>query len=148
VKWLLDTNVLSEVVRPRSNAIVTSWIAAVPSESAAISIVTLAELMDGAATVRDGDRRRKYLTWIETEVVVSFDDRILPLATGILIEWIKLSRALRAKGLTRDPADLLLAATARIHGLTIATRNARHFVGTGVVVYDPWKDETHRMDAV
>jgi predicted nucleic acid-binding protein len=148
VRWLLDTNVLSESVRAKPNSRVTGWIAAVPALETAISIVSLAELMDGAATMRDARRRERYSTWIETEIVVTFRDRVLPLTTGILIDWIALARGLRARGRTRDPADLLIAATARTHQLTVVTRNARHFIGTGVVVYDPWKDETHHSDAV
>jgi toxin FitB len=146
VKWLLDTNVVSEGVRKTPNSKVVSWIAAESPKDTAISIVTLAELRDGALTVGDEAKRRLLTEWIDTEIVDSFGSRTLPLTTEILIDWVGLSRKLRAKGRTRDPADLLLAATARVHGLNLVTRNARHFAGTGVVVYDPWTSETHRME--
>jgi predicted nucleic acid-binding protein len=146
VKWLLDTNVISEGVRKRPNAKVMAWMSAEESRDTAISVVTLAELRDGAATVRDQAKRRQLGEWIDTEIVNSFGDRTLPLTTEILMDWLGISRRLRAKGTTREPADLLIAATARVHELVVVTRNARHFASTGVVVYDPWNDETHRTE--
>jgi toxin FitB len=146
VKWLLDTNVISEGVRKRPNAKVMAWMSAEESRDTTISVVTLAELRDGAATVRDQAKRRQLGEWIDTEIVNSFGDRTLPLTTEILMDWLGISRRLRAKGTTREPADLLIAATARVHELVVVTRNARHFASTGVVVYDPWNDETHRTE--
>jgi toxin FitB len=148
VKWLLDTNVVSEGVRERPSPKVMSWIAAKKSAETAISIVTLAELRDGASSARDAAKRRQLTEWIETEVVSSFGDRMLSLTTEILIDWIRLARRLRGKGRMREAADLLIAATARVHDLTLVSRNARHFAGTGVVVYDPWNDVTHRAETI
>jgi predicted nucleic acid-binding protein len=146
VKWLLDTNVVSEGVRRSPDSRVASWIAAEPSPNTAISIITLAELRDGASTARDEVKRRQLTEWIDTEMTHSFGDRTLPLSPEILIDWIGLSCSLRRKGKSRDAADLLIAATARVHGLILVSRNVRDFAGTGVVVYDPWNDATHRME--
>jgi len=146
VKWLLDTNVVSEGVRKQPNSRVVNWIAAEPTSDTAISIVTLAELREGASTVQEEAKRDRFAKWIDTEIVDTFGNRTLPLTTEILIAWLDLSRKLRARGRTRDPADLLIAATARVHNLTLVTRNSRHFAGTGVVVYDPWNNETHRTE--
>ncbi len=148
MKWLLDTNVVSEAVRDRPSSRVAGWIAARPSVDTAISIVTLAELRDSASSARDDAKRRQLTQWIDAEIVDSFGSRTLPLTIEILIVWLRLSRRLRAKGSTRDAADLLIAATARVHDLTLVSRNARHFAGTGVVVYDPWHDVTHRAEMV
>jgi predicted nucleic acid-binding protein len=146
VKWLLDTNVVSEAVRKQPNSRVMNWIAAEPASNTAISLLTLAELQDGASTVADEAKRNRYAEWIKSEIIDTFGNRTLPLTAEILIEWLGLSRRLRMKGRTRDPADLLIAATARVHNLTLVTRNSRHFAGTGVVVYDPWNNETHRTE--
>jgi predicted nucleic acid-binding protein len=146
VKWLLDTHVVSEGVRKQPNSRVVNWIAAEPTSDTAISIVTLAELREGASTVQEEAKRDRFAKWIDTEIVDTFGNRTLPLTTEILIAWLDLSRKLRARGRTRDPADLLIAATARVHNLTLVTRNSRHFASTGVVVYDPWNNETHRTE--
>jgi predicted nucleic acid-binding protein len=146
VKWLLDTNVVSESVRKSPNNKVLKWIAAKPSMDLAISIVTLAELRVGALSAHEGARRAGIIEWIDTEIVDFFGDRTLPLTAEILIDWLNLSRKLRAKGKTREPADLLIAATARSHNLVLVSRNVRDFADTEVVVYDPWNETTHHME--
>jgi predicted nucleic acid-binding protein len=148
VKWLLDTNVVSEGVRKKPNTNVVTWVATKATVDVAISIVTLAELRDGALSVRDQATRRTLIEWIDNEVAGPFSSCMLPLNTEVLIDWLTLSRRLRAKRITRDSADLLLAATARVFDLIVVTRNVRDFGGTGVVVYDPWNDETHRMERI
>ena len=146
MKWLLDTNVLSEATRARPRQKVVSWVAAERPEDVAISVVTLSELLDGATSNIDEVRRRLLTSWVEIEVADAFRDRTLPLTPTIIVEWIRLSRRLRKTGRSRDAADLLIAATARVHKLTLVTRNVRDFLDTGLLLYDPWNDKTHSMD--
>jgi predicted nucleic acid-binding protein len=146
VKWLLDTNVVSESVQRRPNQAVVDWIAQRPPDQVAISIVTMAELWVGVQASANPERRTELVHWIEQEVENAFADRILPLTISILIEWLQISRRAAVAGRTRAPADLLIAATARAHHLIVVSRNARDFAGTGVLVYDPWNDKSHRMD--
>jgi predicted nucleic acid-binding protein len=148
VKWLLDTNVVSEATRDRPNRNVINWIAAEAPENLAISVVTLAELLDGAESNLNEMRRRKLTSWIEAEVSRAFRDRTLPLTPDILIEWLRLGRRLRAAGRSREAADLLIASTARVHSLALVSRNVRDFADTGIVVYDPWSGKTQVMDAI
>ncbi len=145
--WLLDTNVVSESMRKTPSRVVIAWLAAQPSSELTISIVTVAELRDGVSSMSDTERRATFNSWIDTEVVGTFRTRILPVNLETLIDWLRLARVFRISGDPRDPADLLIAATARTRNLTIATRNVRHFAGTGITVYNPWTDETHRMES-
>jgi toxin FitB len=147
VKWLLDTHVVSETARLRPNASVIGWIAKQSAEDVAISVVTVAELRVGLAARIEVDRRREILRWIEATTGDWPPERCLALTGDILIDWLTLARQLSTKGITRQAPDLLIAATARIHSLTIVTRNVRDFADTGIVVYDPWNDKTHAMDA-
>jgi predicted nucleic acid-binding protein len=147
VKWLLDTNVLSEGVRKRPDPAVVSWVAARKAEDLAISSVTIAELLNGVSAMADGERRQQLMTWIASEVLNATRGRTLPVTTEILVTWLQLSQKLRVRRETRDPADLLLAATAEVFELTLATRNVRHFAFTGIAVYNPWTGETLRMEA-
>jgi toxin FitB len=146
MKWLLDTNVVSEGTRPRPDRGVLAWISSQPSEQMAISVVTVAELRDGASTVRDDRRRQQFEQWIETDIAELFADRTLPLTLEILIHWLALGRKL-AKGRPRSAPDLLIAATAWVHGLTVVSRNFRDFAGTGIVVFNPWTGKTHHPDS-
>lgn len=146
MKWLVDTNILSESVRPRPSRQVLEWIARKPPDELALSIVTLAELRSGVSLTGDRGLRQELTRWIDEDVVPSFDNRVLPVTIDILIDWLHLVRHLAAKRKAAAPADLLLAATARIHDLAIVTRNIRDFAHTGLVLYNPWTDETHTME--
>ena len=147
MKWLLDTNVISEGVRKRPDQTVLSWISAQSKENIAVSIVSVAELLSGILAVTDDTRRRELEQWVRTEVVSSSRGRRLPVTTEILMIWLQLSRKLRIRGETKDPSDLLLASTAKAFGLILVTRNMRHFANTGITVYNPWSDEMQEMEA-
>jgi predicted nucleic acid-binding protein len=146
VRWLLDTNVISETVKRQPSRKVIDWIAQRPPTQITISIVTVAELQVGVRSTTPAGRRAELTRWVERELAGSFADRTLPLTVDILIDWIEIGRRAAAAGLTRAPADLLIAATARVHGLIVVSRNVRDFAGTGVVVYDPWHDRMHHRD--
>lgn len=146
MRWLLDTNVVSETGRIRPNRAVTTWFSRQPEELVAISVVTLAELREGAKRHLDNRRRIELDQWVDTNVLPWLGERILPVTLEILVDWLDIGRKLSTKGMTRNSADLLIASTARVYNLVIVSRNARDFAGTGVVVYDPWNSETHRME--
>jgi predicted nucleic acid-binding protein len=145
VKWLIDTNVISETVRLRPNQAVTSWMADQPVEHVVISVVTLAEIQDGIRSA-DAERRCLLVDWFDTMVMPIFGERIVPLTVDVMIDWVALSRRLAATRRTRKAADLLIAATARVHGLTVVSRNHRDFADTGVRLLNPWSGETHEME--
>lgn len=146
MKWLLDTNVLSESIRPDPNRKVLTWIAAQPGEELAISLITIAELRAGVAALGEISRQRSFDAWMRAYVVPNFGERTLPITLEILVDWIALSLRLSARGRPKAAADLLIASTARIHSLTVVTRNLRDFANTGVVVYDPWSGRIRVMD--
>ena len=147
MKWLLDTNVLSESVRERPNRFVAQWLSEQPRIALAISLVTVAEVQHGILLTEDAIHARRLSRWVDEEILPFFADRILPITLDITIRWLGLLRASMARRQNRAPADLFLAATARIHNLTLVTRNTRDFANTGITVYNPWTDETHTMEA-
>ena len=147
MKWLLDTNVISEGVRKRPDQAVVSWIATQRAQDIGISSVSVAELLNGVSAMTHGEQREQLANWIATEVLASARGRTLPVTTDILVNWLQLSRRLRVRRETRDPADLLIASTAQISEMILVTRNVRHFALTGITVYNPWTNETERMEA-
>jgi toxin FitB len=146
VKWLFDTNVVSEGLQRRPDAKVISWIQARAPDQIGISVATLAELRFGILNLSNERRRAEIQNWVERHVATAFEDRILPVTVDILVDWLQLGRRLAAKGKPREPVDILIASTARVHDLIIVTRNTRHFAETGVLVYDPWTGNTQQMD--
>ena len=116
-------------------------------EEIGLSAITLAELLDGIATTDDHRRKNELAAWFDAAVIGRFRDRIIPLSVEILLDWIGLTRVLGAKGRPQAAADLLIAATCRVHDLVLVTRNTRDFANTGITVYNPWTDETHEMEA-
>jgi predicted nucleic acid-binding protein len=147
MKWLLDTNVISESGRTRPSSKVMAWLAIQPRIDTAVSAVTWAELQEGVLSAPE-PKRLWLKEWLDDAVVPLFRDKVLPLTNSILIDWLRLSRELSAERSTRRAADLLIASTARVHNLTLVSRNLRDFAGTGVTVYNPWTDTTERMESV
>ena len=148
MKWLLDTNVVSETAKSAPDRKLIAWMASRSPDQLALSLVTLAELFAGVSQIENSQKRSAFLGWIETEVIKSFENRVLPLTLEILTDWLTLARQVQKRGASRNAPDLLIASTARVHNLILVSRNVKDFARTGVVLYDPWSGKTHVMDAV
>ena len=132
--FLIDTNVISETAKPRPNPRVQIW-SSVRTDELYISVMTVGEIVKGIERLSPGKRRTNLSRWLTLLTSTEFNERVLPIDSVTAAEWGRLCVALRR---TLPCADSLLAATARVHGLTIATRNVQDFVGLGVRVIDPW----------
>lgn len=138
MSFLLDTNVVSEWVKPRPNASVVSWLAQVDEDEVFISVCTLAELRFGIASMPRGGRREHLDSWLRNDLTVRFDGRIVPIDMAIADAWGSIHARGKSVGRTIDVMDGLIAATAEVYDLTIATRDIRDFQATGVSLHDPW----------
>lgn len=136
--WLLDTNVLSELRRPRPSEAVIRSIAAQDLETLHISVVTLAEIRFGIECVADFGRRVELNEWLANTVRPMFVDRVLPITEEIVLKWRLLLEEGRKSGHTFSQPDLFIAATAARHGLTVVSRDRFHYAKAGVSVVDPW----------
>ena len=135
--YVLDTNVLSETRKRHPAAAVIDWIAGTPSERLHLSVLTLGEIEQGIARVRGrGDQRQASALerWL-SDVEAGFGDRVLPVTLPIAAVW---GRRHYARPL--PVIDSLIAATARVHGMTVVTRNVKDFAATGVDVLNPFED--------
>jgi hypothetical protein len=141
MSWLLDTNVISELVKPRPNAGLSGWLAARSGDEQRlyISALTLAEIYRGALRLdRSSQLYGRLQSWLSSEVAVRFARRILPFAQHVARTWGQMTAAL-PKGVTVANMDSLIAATAQHHGLIMVTRNVghvRHFVD--LAIENPW----------
>ena len=136
--WLLDTNVLSELRRPRPETKVVTFVAAQPLDLLYVSDVTLAEIRFGIELVSEASKRADLSDWLTNKLRPMFDQRILPVSEDIFFKWRLLVERGRKKGLTYSQPDLFIAATALHHGLTVVSRDADEFARVGVSVVNPW----------
>ncbi len=140
MKFLLDTNVVSETRRKRPDPAVLEWLAGTDPESLHVSVLTLGEIAKGATAIalRDPQAARVLNHWLEA-LRLHFADRILAIDDAVALRWGALSAARPL-----SVVDALLAATAQVHGMTLVTQNLKDLHGTGVAILNPWDSNLHR----
>lgn len=137
--WLLDTNVLSELRRPRPEPNVVAFIAAQPLESLFVSVVTFAEIRFGVECMADAGKRAELQNWLDSALRPMFEQRTLPVSEAVMFRWRLLVEAGRKIRHTFSQPDLIIAATAMCYGLTVVTRDVREFEVAGAPVVNPWR---------
>ena len=142
-QWLLDTNVLSELRRPRPEPRVVAFISAQSLERLYVSAVTLAEIRFGIESVSDPSRRSDLNDWLTHKVRPMFEQRVLQVTENIMLKWRLLVEDGRKAGHTFSQPDLIIAATALEHGMTIVSRDTRDFQSARVPVINAWLPTSH-----
>jgi toxin FitB len=135
--FLLDTNVVSEALRPRPDARVLAWLRENDAR-AWLSVVTIGEIEAGIRGASDPRRAQGLRAWLEEILIPQFTHRLLPVDLAVARRWGERTAAARASGTPVGAVDALIAATAAQHGLAVATRNVRDFEHLAVEVVDPW----------
>jgi predicted nucleic acid-binding protein len=139
MKYLLDTCVISELVRKQPNSKVVSWIDAQDELDLYISVITLGEIQKGVAKLDDSRKKQKIQLWLE-ELTERFHGRILDLDLNTLLKWGKLSGELSKQGINIPAIDSLIAASAKNNHLYLITRNTDDFKYCGVEMINPWEE--------
>ena len=139
--WLLDTNVISELRRPRPNARVRAFVAGQALEELFVSTVTFAEIRYGIEAVGDPIRRAELSAWLMHKVRPMFEQRVLEVSEDVMFKWRLLVEDGRKAGHTFSQPDLIIAATALHHGLTVVTRDTSDYKLARVALLNPWSDE-------
>ena len=139
MSYLLDTNVVSELRKAgdgKADPNVTRWIGAQDANDFFISVITILELERGILSIgrRDPVQGSRLREWMDQRVRPGFANRVLPVDEAVATRCAHLHIPDR-----RNEADALIAATALVHGLTVVTRNVQDFIGTGVILVDPWQ---------
>ena len=136
--FLLDTNVLSELRRPNPAPQVVAFIARQPLDLLFTSTVVMAEIRFGIEMAPDPAKRAALTDWLTHRVRPQFADRILPVSEDVMFRWRVLVEDGRRQGHTFSQPDLIIAATALHHGLSIVTRNVADYARAQVAVVNPW----------
>ena len=137
--FLLDTNVISELVKPRPAALVSAWIESVDESLLHLSVLTLGEIRRGIATLSQSRRRATLEAWLDKDLRARFAGRILDIDQEVADRWGLLTAAARNSGIVLPVIDGLLAATALEHNLTLVTRDTGQIPSIGVAVFNPWE---------
>jgi len=138
--WLLDTNILSELRRPKPERKVLAFIATQPLELLYVSSVTFAEIRFGIELVTDANRRAEFNDWLTQKVRPMFEQRILAITEDVMFKWRLLVENGRKTGHTFSQPDLIIAATALHHGLIIVSRDVSDYQRAHAPVFNPWID--------
>lgn len=141
LSYLIDTCVISELVRPEPHPGVVKWISRADEDRLYLSVLTLGELHKGVAKLDDPARARKLRLWLEGDVMTRFAGRILPVDVAVARWWGKLTGAALTRGVTLPVIDALLAATAHRHAMPVVTRNVKDLERCGVEILNPWELE-------
>ncbi len=138
--WLLDTNVVSELRRRRPEQGVLTFVAAQPLGRLYVSAVTLAEIRFGIEIVADVNRRVELNEWLTQKLRPMFDSRIVTVSEDVMFKWRLLLETGRQAGHTFSQPDLIIAATALHHGMTVVSRDTSDYRRARVSVFNPWTD--------
>lgn len=138
MSFLLDTNVVSEWVKPRPDPGVIAWLADVDEDRVFLSVVTLAELRHGVERLADGNRRRHLDAWLRDELPLRFEGRVLSVDQAIADHWGEVVARREAAGRPIGIMDAFVAATANVYGLKLVTRNESDFRSAVKEMINPW----------
>lgn len=139
MNYLLDTCIISELIRHKAERRVLAWIESVPEDRLHLSVLTLGELHKGIARLDAGDRRRRLEKWLSDDVRTRFEGRIVPLEEETLVLWGRIMGEGERRGRTWPLMDSLMAASAIAGHLTLVTRNLADVQDMGVTLFDPWQ---------
>jgi predicted nucleic acid-binding protein len=137
--FLLATNCISELVRPKPDPHVIRWMEAADEAMLYLSVLTVGEIRKGVAGLAQGKRRTRLETWLEVDLQARFAGRVVPIDPDVTDRWGLLAAEAKRKGKALSVIDGLLAATALHHNLTVVSRSVDDFTNTPVQVVSPWE---------
>ena len=142
MNYLLDTNVISEWVKPHPDPGVIQWLLDADEDRVHVSVISFAEIRHGIELLPRGPRRTRLTDWLQTDLTERFQDRIIGVDREIAEQWGICMALARKAGITLGLMDAFFAATARAHSLSLVTRNVSHFGELGITLLNPWQIST------
>ena len=141
--WLLDTNVVSELRKPRPDSAVAQFVAAQPGELLFTTEVTFGEIRFGIEQLHDAGRRADIHLWLDRMLRPLFAGRVLAITEDVIVRWKTMVVEGQKRGHTFGQPDLFIAAIAALEDLIVVTRDTGEFVAAGVPAFDPWSSVLH-----
>ncbi|MCI5193571.1 MAG: type II toxin-antitoxin system VapC family toxin [Candidatus Electrothrix sp. AU1_5] len=138
MNYLLDTCVISELVKPRPNTAVTDWLARIPADRLFLCSLTIGELKRGIMRLTDSKKKNRLMMWLET-LLADYGDRILPVDRAVAEAWGIMQAQAEDSGQRMSIIDGYIAATASVYQMTVVTRNEGDFSPSHQAILNPWK---------
>ena len=138
MKYLIDTCVIGEIIKPKPNVKVLNWVEKQDENKLYLSVLTLGEISKGIEKVKDRHRKRKLHLWLIDDLRERFSGRILPIDEQVAMTWGQIQGKAELQGKSMPTIDGLIAATALVFNMIVVTRNTADMEESGVVLLDPW----------
>lgn len=140
MNYLLDTNVISELVSKRPDRKIVEWLDRLDPNTIYLSVVTMGEIRKGIEKLPPSKRRDRVKEWLEGDLLIRFQGRILEITTEVMLIWGELTGRLEKEGRPITAIDSLVTAIALQGNYRLVTRNEHDFQDTGVAIFNPWKE--------
>ncbi|QTA86169.1 type II toxin-antitoxin system VapC family toxin [Desulfonema magnum] len=141
MKYLLDTCVISEMIRPFPKQQVTDWVEGRDERTLYLSVLTIGEIYKGISKLPESKKKNDIRLWMENDLRRRFEKRILNITEEIAGIWGEIQGKTEKEGRKMPAIDSLIAATAIFHGMTLVTRNTSDIENSGVPVLNPWESD-------
>lgn len=138
MKYLLDTCVISELIKPVPHKKVISWIKDIPSEMLFLSVITIGEIRKGIIKLPESKKKQKLALWLNT-ILEEYKERIITIDLMVADTWGIIQANAEKNGFPMSSIDGLIAATSYTHNLTLITRNEDDFTSCKIPIINPWK---------
>lgn len=139
MKYLLDTNVISEFSMSSPNPSVIDWFQTHQSDPLYLSVITIGEIQQGIARLPSSKKQQQLTAWLNETLLVVYSDWIIPIDNIIMLQWGTLTGELIQQGRKIPVMDAIIAATCLRHNLVLVTRNTSDFIHTGLQLINPWE---------
>ncbi len=139
MNYLLDTNLISELIAREPNQKVVDWIDSLDPETVYLSVITIGELRKGIEKLASSRRKDQLTTWLASDLLRRFADKMVAITIDVMLVWGELTRRLERDGKPIAAIDSLIAASVLEGQYTLVTRNEDDFQHTGVPIINPWK---------
>ncbi|MBW2039157.1 MAG: type II toxin-antitoxin system VapC family toxin [Deltaproteobacteria bacterium] len=140
MNYVLDTNVISELIAKQPDKNVVEWLDRLDPNTVYLSVITIGEIRKGIENLTPSKRREAIREWLETDLLLRFQGRIIEITTEVMLIWGELTGRLEQEGKPITAIDSLIAAIALHGNYCLVTRNEHDFQHTGVKIINPWKE--------
>lgn len=139
MNYLLDTCVISELVRPKPDENVIKWLTHTPSDRLFLSVITIGEIRKGISKLPDSKKKNRLTNWLNT-LLEDYESRVFPINLTVAENWGNIQARAEIEGTPLASIDSLIAAVALTHNLIIVTRNESEFTASNTRILNPWKN--------